>query len=83
VEYRSETLSATNSISTTYGRPWGRVNAGLAFPTPFVKPFIGLEVAMPLTKTNPSATEYMTSDSTGLKAHAPKLQLGIYGGIRF
>jgi hypothetical protein len=79
VEYRSEKLS-TPGLSTTYGRPWARVNAGYAFPTPLVKPFIGIEVAAPLVKKD-------YSDSLGqedaLKSFAPKLQIGIYGGIRF
>jgi hypothetical protein len=79
VEYRSEKLS-TPGVSTTYGRPWARVNVGYAFPTPLVKPFIGIEVAAPLVKKD-------YSDSLGqedlLKAFAPKLQIGVYGGIRF
>ncbi|WP_257313977.1 hypothetical protein [Geothrix fuzhouensis] len=79
VEYRSEKLS-TPGVSTTYGRPWVRINAGYAFPTPLVKPFIGIEVAAPLVKKD-------YSDSLGqedlLKAFAPKLQVGVYGGIRF
>lgn len=79
VEYRSEKLSAPG-VSTTYGRPWARVNAGYAFPTPLVKPFIGLEVAAPLTKKDYS--DSLGSEDT-MKALAPKLQIGIYGGIRF
>ncbi len=79
VEYRSEKLS-TPGVSTTYGRPWARINAGYAFPTPLVKPFIGIEVAAPLTKKD-------YNDSLGtediLKSLAPKLQVGVYGGIRF
>ncbi|WP_243303545.1 hypothetical protein [Geothrix oryzisoli] len=69
VDYRFETRTITNvySSSHTYSRPWARVNAGYAFPTPIVKPFIGLEVAVPLT-----------DEELG-----PKLQIGVYGGIRF
>ncbi len=86
VEYRSETLGSEgggSSISTTYGRPWARMNAGVAFPTPLVKPFIGLEVALPLVSKSPSLTDYLNNDAEGLKAHAPKMQVGVYGGIRF
>ena len=79
VEYRSETLS-TDALSTTYGRPWARVNAGMAFPTPFVKPFVGLEVAMPLTSKTLDAS-FTNTDL--LQAAAPKLEVGLYGGIRF
>jgi hypothetical protein len=79
IEYRSEKLS-TPGESTTYGRPWARVNAGYAFPTPLLKPFIGVEVAVPLVKK-----DYNDSLSTPdmLKSLAPSLQVGIYGGIRF
>lgn len=86
VEYRSESLGFKDTgidVSTTYGRPWARANVGFAFPTPIVKPFIGLEVAVPLASTSPSAAEYGVDDSVTLKAHAPKMQIGLYGGIRF
>ncbi len=82
VEYRSESLSSNGvgNPSTTYGRPWGRANIGFAFPTPFVKPFVGLEVAAPLTSTSVTAT---SSTEEVLKGNAPKFQVGLYGGIRF
>jgi hypothetical protein len=45
-----------------------------------VKPFFGLEVAAPLTSKsydrNASSVEF-------LKMLAPKLQVGLYAGIRF
>ena len=83
VEYRSESLDITGTgggYSTTYGRPWARVNAGVAFPTPLVKPFVGLEVAAPLTSKS-----YAIGDSQQdlSKSLAPKMQIGVYGGIRF
>jgi hypothetical protein len=80
VEYRSEKLSSTSGVSTTYGRPWARLNAGYAFPTPLVKPFIGIEVATPLSKKD--YNDSLDSADT-LKAMAPRLQIGVYGGIRF
>lgn len=87
LEYRSEKLTASDSTdfnSTTYGRPWVRVNVGIAFPTPVVKPFVGLEVAMPLTSTSYT---YNVGDAIdiekALRSYAPKLQVGVYGGIRF
>jgi len=79
VEYRSEKMSVPG-LSTTYGRPWARVNAGYAFPTPLVKPFIGIEVAAPLVKKD--YNDSLSPEDT-LKAFAPKLQIGVYGGIRF
>lgn len=79
LEYRSEKIT-NGGLSATYGRPWARVNAGYAFPTPLMKPFIGLEVAVPLTKKD-------YNDSLGaedvLKSFAPELQVGLYGGVRF
>ncbi len=82
LDYRSEKISAhdVGTVSTTYGRPWARVNAGYAFPTPIVKPFIGLEVAVPLTKTSYSGTARFEEQ---LKSWAPSMQVGIYAGIRF
>ncbi|WLT32743.1 hypothetical protein [Geothrix sp. PMB-07] len=69
VDYRFEKTTKANIFTTTnsYSRPWARVNAGYAFPTPLIKPFIGLEVAAPFTKEN----------------DGPKLQVGIYAGVRF
>jgi hypothetical protein len=78
VEYRSEKIKG-GSTDTTYGRPWARANIGVAFPTPLVKPFVGLEVSAPLTS---KSNEYGSSEDI-LKSMAPKLQIGIYGGIRF
>jgi hypothetical protein len=85
LEYRSEKLDGKdtvgNSSSTTYGRPWFRANFGYAFPTPLVKPFIGLEVGVPLAKKDLDANTSSSEDF--LKTLAPKNQIGIYGGIRF
>jgi hypothetical protein len=82
LEYRFEKLNITNSgiSDVSYGRPWLRANAGYAFPTPIVKPFIGLEVALPLMS---KSFDVNASDSDNTKALAPKLQIGVYGGIRF
>jgi hypothetical protein len=84
LEYRSESLSVSGgnstNVSTTYGRPWARLNAGYAIPSPMVKPFFGVEVAAPLTSKSydPNA-----SSEDALKMIAPKLQIGLYAGIRF
>lgn len=79
VEYRFEKLE-TPGESTTYGRPWARVNAGIAIPSPIVKPFIGVEVAVPFTST--SLADASSSEDL-LKVVAPKMQVGVYAGIRF
>lgn len=86
VEYRGEKLSFEGpggNQSTTYGRPWARVNVGFSFPTPLVKPFVGVEAAAPLSSVSVSDTEYLTDTDKALKAHAPNFQVGVYGGIRF
>lgn len=82
VEYRFEKLNYTNSGigDVSYARPWFRGNLGMAFPTPLVKPFIGLEMAMPLTSKSYNSGG---SQEDFIKALAPKLQIGVYGGIRF
>ncbi len=83
IEYRMEKLRAVDpseSRSVTYNRPWLRANLGYALPTPLLKPFIGLEVAMPLSSTSVSLG---SSEDDLLKGLAPKFQIGLYGGIRF
>jgi hypothetical protein len=69
VDYRFEKSTTVNIFTGTssYGRPWARLNAGYAIPSPLIKPFIGLEAAAPFTK----------------KDVGPKLQVGIYAGVRF
>ena len=91
LEYRSESLKLTDPIdgvnpSTTYGRGWIRGTAGFTIPAPIVKPFIGAEVAFPL-----STKSLSLSDLSGTtpnwdnfnKSMAPKAQYGIYAGVRF
>ena len=82
IEYRFEKLNITNSglSDTSFNRPWLRANLGYAVPSPLVKPFFGLEVAVPLTSKSFDAA---ASDEDNLKAFAPKLQIGLYAGIRF
>ena len=78
LDYRSEKLGA-GTTSTTYGRGWARANVGFAFPFPVVKPFIMVEVAAPLSKTDYNGG----NQEEALKSLAPKMQVGIYAGIRF
>jgi hypothetical protein len=78
-DYRFEKLETT-TISTNYGRPWFRANAGIAIPSPVVKPFIGVEVAFPLTS---KSSADLSNNEELLKTAAPKSQIGIYAGIRF
>jgi hypothetical protein len=85
VDYRWDKLEYSFSglsASTTYGRPWARANLGFAIPSPVVKPFVGLEVAAALSSKSIGATGPAT-DEDALKALAPKLQIGLYAGIRF
>jgi hypothetical protein len=78
LEYRSEGLN-NGLTSATWGRPWARANIGFAFPTPLVKPFIGIEAAMPLT----TVTNDVHTSEDLLKSNAPTLQVGVYVGLRF
>ncbi|MBS1767716.1 MAG: hypothetical protein JST05_10000 [Acidobacteria bacterium] len=86
VEYRGERLSLEGpglSQSTTYARPWARVNVGLSFPLPILKPFVGVEAAAPLSSTSITNADYLSDPDKALKSHAPSFQVGVYGGIRF
>lgn len=85
VDYRWDKLEYDfqgASASTTYGRPWARANIGFAIPSPIVKPFLGLEVAAALSSKSIGALGPAT-DEEALKGLAPKLQIGLYGGVRF
>jgi hypothetical protein len=79
VDYRWDKLEVPGT-STTYGRPWARANIGFAFPTPLVKPFVSLELAAPLASKK---IEDAHSSEDALKVLAPKMQIGLYAGIRF
>lgn len=82
IEYRMEKLNFTGSniSDVSYNRPWLRANVGYAFPTPVVKPFVGLEVAMPLMS---KSWDINSSQEDMLRSFAPKMQIGLYAGIRF
>jgi hypothetical protein len=74
MEMRFEKQSlASNSVS--YSRPWIRANIGMAFPTPVIKTFVGLELAVALSSTSDGLQP--------VKSLAPKSQIGVYAGIRF
>ena len=45
-----------------------------------VKPFVGLEVALPLTS---KSLDLKGSQEEAYRSFAPKMQIGVYGGIRF
>jgi hypothetical protein len=78
LDMRSEKVSTSaTGDSTTLVRPWVKAGVGYAVPTP-VSPFVRLEVAVPLTKDDNTATA-----DDFRKAMAPSLQVGLYGGIRF
>ena len=83
VEMRSEKLTANfttpvANATETFTRPWMNAGLGLSLPLPILKPFVRLEVAVPMKKeSNPvSSTDFV-------KAMAPSLQVSLYGGIRF
>ena len=92
LEYRSEKLNFTDGLapmyngSATYNRPWIRGTVGFTIPAPVVKPFIGAEVAFPLTTTSVTYADIggLNPDIDKLnRSVAPKAQYGIYAGIRF
>ncbi len=81
LEYRNDQISDM-VFTEHYGRPWARANVGYAIPSPILKPFVGLEVAVPLT-TASSSYSNPSLERDYLRTVAPKAQLGVYGGIRF
>ena len=93
LEYRSERLELADPLdgvspSTTYGRGWVRGTIGFNIPAPVVKPFIGAELAVPLSSKSLNASDFGASPSTFNwdninKSMAPKAQYGIYAGVRF
>jgi hypothetical protein len=74
LEMHFERLSLPANTATL-ARPWFRANFGMAFPSPVLKPFIGLEIAAAMFPENdlPQTT----------KSLSPRAQVGVYGGIRF
>jgi hypothetical protein len=85
VEYRAEKLNFEGdapftSQTVNYYRPWMNAGIGLSLPLPVVKPFVRLEVAVPVNKT---ATTVTSSSTDLIKAMAPTVQVSLYGGIRF
>jgi len=79
VEYRFEKYESAG-VDTTYTRPCVRFNAGWSLPSPFIKPFIGVEADFPISSKS-MADNASTKDT--MLAIAPKTQIGVYGGIRF
>lgn len=85
IDLRRETLRVEGSSvlngSTTYTRPWLKAGVGFVFPTPVVKPFLRLEVAMATTKQG--SLDAGSSADDIRKAMAPEHQIALYGGVRF
>ena len=61
-------------------RPWACVGAGYTFPAPALKPFLRLEVASALKHY---ASTFQSGPDDLNKALAPRLQVALYGGVRF
>lgn len=89
LEYRFEKVGVESqelgNHSASYGRPWLRANVGYAIPSPVVKPFVGLEVAVPLTRKSLTVdqADFVTNVDDALRSLAPKYQVGAYFGVRF
>ncbi|HJV21858.1 MAG TPA: hypothetical protein VJ570_04130 [Holophagaceae bacterium] len=88
LEYRSEKLevdatsAGAGTYSDTWGRGWVRANAGWTFQTSAAaKPFVGLDIAFPLSSKSFDPATATPSDLPRLGA--PTSQIGLYGGVRF
>lgn len=82
LEVRKEILESTGAATTTWHRPWARASMGWDLPRTRITPFVGLEVAMPLTDTSVGPLG-PGSDTEAHQSLAPRLQVGVHGGIRF
>lgn len=67
-------------MSQNDARPWIRARATYAIPAPKLKPFIGLEAAIPLLKAN---HVFGPDDYPEVKDLAPMTQGGLTVGVRF
>jgi hypothetical protein len=85
LEYRLEQFAGSwagwNETSSNH-RIWSRLDLGYVSSRSGVKPFLCIEVAIPLT-TAPSGQAYSPFNSDTFRALAPKSQVGIYTGLRF
>lgn len=97
LDLRQESLSidsADGKSSGTLTRPWFRVVARYPFGAGATRPFIGLELALPLTKESVDGVAYIGDlDHLGesgnpytgsvAKAHAPSFEVALAFGLRF
>jgi hypothetical protein len=81
LELRSEHLGY-GSGPVNWNRAWLRFNLSYTFQGDSTKPFIGLEMASALSHQSLKQNGYDTV-SDELRAIAPKVQTGVYVGIRF
>lgn len=79
LEYRFEHYDYQGN-GTTAARPWARFYLGTTLPLPRQKPFIGLEADLALVRTS---LDFPPAQDDLAKAVAPRLQVGVYGGVRF
>lgn len=79
-EHYSATTFSGGSGSQNYARPWLRGRASYTFPGMKMKPFVGLEAAVPLIHSNYQAG---MGHEPELKDAAPKAQIGVALGVRF
>ncbi len=88
-EFRAGISNGKVSQSTTYLRPWVRVSLDLTFGKSKVRPFVGGEAGVALTRTTQTRIVPLPSGSSGglddrtLRAMAPTASVAFYGGLRF
>jgi hypothetical protein len=81
-EVRYERLTLTNEDSTKVGqyRPWVNFYSGRVFEGRGYRPFIGLELALPLTHSNSSNAAHDPTEL--LRGVSPKFEITLLVGIR-
>lgn len=78
--YISEPNQPSYEFSGDYTRPWMTLRGGYTFPLPKAKPFVSLEMGIPLAKKVGNKDLVELSLARGLN---PKFQVSLVGGLKF
>lgn len=75
---------STVSQSSTYVRPWVRISLDVTLGTGKIRPFVGGDLGVAVTKTNQKVEAALpTMDERSLRSMAPKASASLYAGLRF
>ncbi|MDE3245023.1 MAG: hypothetical protein KGN80_02970 [Acidobacteriota bacterium] len=97
LEVRGESLNAAGDwytgtsgtplhvdASSTYVRPWGRLSLDYAFKAAGTSPFIGVDAAVAMLKTDQGNPQPISVwDEKTVKSMAPQASFSVYVGLKF